>query len=208
MSIQESMRIGVKQAKDFITTNWAGGTTTELFIYPEKSTYALRNFDFRLSTATVETETSTFTPLPGVSRTLLLLDGAMTLHHEGQPSQALKKFDLAPFEGDWKTTSVGKCTDFNLMMRGDTQGDIGGRWLEANEVIHYAIPSHSSYLFVYLYQGQIDVRIKADMHSLANGDLLVIENPSVNSLQMKGLMKSEVVLVSLKGQQTKVDSRQ
>jgi environmental stress-induced protein Ves len=153
------MTIKIKQAKDFFTTNWAGGTTTELFIYPPDSAYAQRNFDFRLSTATVETETSEFTPLPSVSRKLLLLDGAMTLHYEGQPSQDLKKFDVAAFEGDWKTTSVGQCSDLNLMLRGSTLGDVGARWLEAHEVIHYAIASRTNHLCLYLLKGKMDVKM-------------------------------------------------
>ena len=63
---------------------WSGGTTTELFIYPEGATYEDRNFKFRLSIATVESETSEFTPLAGVKRTLMLLHGELTLKHEGQ----------------------------------------------------------------------------------------------------------------------------
>jgi environmental stress-induced protein Ves len=192
------MTIKVRQAKDFITTNWSGGTTTELFIHPKESTFALRNFDFRLSTATVETETSTFTPLQGVSRKLLLLDGAMTLHHEGQSTQALKKFKIAEFNGDWKTTSIGKCIDLNLMLRGTSEGDLGGRWLEPEEIIHYVIPSDASFLFVYLYQGKMDVRLQNETYQLLKGDLLIIQSPSVNSLQFKAIMKSEMVLISVK----------
>ena len=56
------------------TAKWSGGLTTELFIYPEGSAYSERNFDFRLSTATVEIETSVFTPLPHVQRTLMVLE--------------------------------------------------------------------------------------------------------------------------------------
>lgn len=57
------------------TSNWSGGTTTQLFIYPPEASYAARNFLFRISTATVETETSTFTDLTGFNRILLLLNG-------------------------------------------------------------------------------------------------------------------------------------
>jgi environmental stress-induced protein Ves len=40
------------------TAKWSGGETTELFISPEGSSYKKRDFDFRLSTATVEVNQS------------------------------------------------------------------------------------------------------------------------------------------------------
>ena len=54
-------------------TRWSGGETRELYIAPENSSYAGRDFELRLSTATVETRTSDFTPLPDYQRILLLL---------------------------------------------------------------------------------------------------------------------------------------
>ena len=60
----------------------SGGTTTQLFIYSWNETYSNLQFDFRISTATVEVETSIFTQLPGVRRTLMVLDGTMELHHQ------------------------------------------------------------------------------------------------------------------------------
>lgn len=68
--------------KQHTTTKWSGGETTELFIYPENANYKAGNYQFRLSTATVEIEASTFTPLPGVDRTLIVLEGEMQLDHK------------------------------------------------------------------------------------------------------------------------------
>ena len=61
------------------TIRWSGGLSTELYIFPEDSEYVERNFKYRLSTATVEIEQSVFTPLPGVDRTLMVLEGEMKL---------------------------------------------------------------------------------------------------------------------------------
>ena len=55
------------KAESFTTSPWNGGSTTELFIYPMTSKYTSRNFHFRLSTATVNVEESTFTSLPGTT---------------------------------------------------------------------------------------------------------------------------------------------
>jgi len=91
--------------------SWSGGTTTELFIYPPAANYAQRNFDFRLSTATVEMEKSEFTRLPGYARKLMVLAGETTLHHQHQHTKTLQKFAVDAFEGNWKTTAAGTCTD-------------------------------------------------------------------------------------------------
>lgn len=47
--------------EDYPVSNWSGGKTTQLFIYPENSEYAKRNFLFRISSATVDCERSEFT---------------------------------------------------------------------------------------------------------------------------------------------------
>ena len=47
---------------DYVTTNWSGGTTTQLAIAPEGAVYGDRNFLWRLSSATVELDHSDFTP--------------------------------------------------------------------------------------------------------------------------------------------------
>ena len=53
---------------DFVTSTWSGGTTTQLAIAPEGAVYAERSFLWRVSSATVELETSDFTPLPDYNR--------------------------------------------------------------------------------------------------------------------------------------------
>lgn len=97
------------------TSEWSGGTTTQLAIWPEDAIYAKRNFMWRVSSARVEAETSEFTSLPGVARCLMILDGTLWLKHEGHYETTLKRFAQDNFSGDWKTVSRGRVTDFNLM---------------------------------------------------------------------------------------------
>ena len=62
--------------KEALKTNtWAGGTTTQLAIFPTEAEYTKFNFDFRISYATVEIPASTFTFMPGVTRHLTILKG-------------------------------------------------------------------------------------------------------------------------------------
>lgn len=106
-------------AADFRTSTWSGGTTTELYLYPENGSYAARDFLFRISSATVDLEESDFTALPGVERYITPLSGSFTLTHPGASPVELPPL-AAPyrFPGDIATHCVGKATDFNLMLKG------------------------------------------------------------------------------------------
>lgn len=106
------------------TSSWSGGTTTELYISPENGSYTERNFDFRISTATVEVEKSDFTSLVGFSRFLMVLEGEMELIHENQYTKRLKQFDFDFFDGSWKTESIGKVRDFNVIYRPDLKVEV------------------------------------------------------------------------------------
>ncbi|MGL4859214.1 MAG: HutD/Ves family protein [Enterobacteriaceae bacterium] len=106
------------------TAQWAGGTTTELSIYPADSLYSERNFSLRLSSATVVLDSSEFTPLAGYTRHIMLLEGEMRLSHQGHHEISLPRFGTDCFEGAWQTTSYGKCTDFNLMLAAGWEGQL------------------------------------------------------------------------------------
>lgn len=109
------MKFKVLKESDYTTTKWSGGDTTQLYIYPEDGNYAERNFLFRLSSATVTDEKSSFTKLKGTSRKLMVLSGEMKLEHKGRYSKVLKEFEQDSFMGEWDTISYGKVVDFNLM---------------------------------------------------------------------------------------------
>ncbi len=105
--------------KDYKTSAWAGGTTTELFIWPEGASYAAREFAVRISSATVELPESDFTPLPGVQRFITPLQGGFTLSHGDGASIVMEPLDEPyGFSGGEKTHCVGTATDFNLMLKG------------------------------------------------------------------------------------------
>lgn len=102
-------------APDFRTAEWPGGKTTELFIFPPEGDYRSRSFAWRLSSATVESETSEFTALPDITRHLMLLRGSMALSHGGRPAIRLAPFEPVCFDGGVPTRSRDAAEDFNLM---------------------------------------------------------------------------------------------
>lgn len=98
-------------------TRWSGGETRELYITGGAANYAARDFSLRLSSATVETDTSDFTALPGISRALMPLDNTIELvHDDGEPIR-LAPFAVDYFSGGVATVSRGRCRDFNVMWR-------------------------------------------------------------------------------------------
>lgn len=107
-----------------VTGRWSGGTTTQLAIYPESADYAAQDYSWRISTATIETESSVFTPLPGFSRILTVLEGELELEHEGRHRSALQPFRQDRFEGGWRTASRGLATNFNLIFAEDCLAEL------------------------------------------------------------------------------------
>jgi hypothetical protein len=98
-----------------------------LAIWPPEADYARRDFVWRVSTARVDLEESTFTPLPGFRRLLMILEGGARLVHEARDlrrEQSLGPFEQDAFEGAWNTASRGRCVDFNLMTASGCDGRI------------------------------------------------------------------------------------
>ena len=191
--------------KEFMTLNriktmsaklWSGGKTTELFISPDGSDYALRNFDFRLSTATVEISESIFTALPKVSRLLMVLEGEMELIHEGQHRINLLPLDVDCFDGGWKTASIGKCVDFNLMIRNDVAANLKGLAIAKNTSESLEI-SPDSTVFIYLFKGEIQLELDGDQLELVSGDLVKIEVDLQSTIHISAHEKSILAKVTV-----------
>jgi uncharacterized protein len=183
-------------AESLNPTSWPGGITTELFIFPLTADYKQRNFQFRLSSATVENEKSDFTPLPGVSRKIMILSGTIILNHEDHYTRQLSKFDIDEFEGDWKTSAVGKCTDFNLMTTGNTTGKLKAAVINKYQISTLSLNENWDWLFIYIYSGKVNIEINSKMFSIKKGDLLVANNPGME-LRITGIEDSELVLCEI-----------
>ena len=111
------MKIQRLSEADFSSSTWSGGKTTEMLLYPSGTSYAARDFDFRISSATVRDGTSEFTLLPGVERQLMVLEGRTVLTHDGGAPVPLPPYVPHHFSGGSRTASRGACTDFNVMLR-------------------------------------------------------------------------------------------
>lgn len=110
------------QEKDYKISNWTGGKTSQLSIFPENNSYTDREFIWRLSSATCEKEESQFSKLTDYDRVLLVLEGDVVLAHQDVRVARLAELEQDRFDGAYSTKSFGKITDYNLMVKKGNQG--------------------------------------------------------------------------------------
>ena len=112
------IKIEVIDSSRFVTSQWSGGVTTQLFIAPCGASYAERRFDYRISTAVVELEESVFTRLEGVTRFLTPLgEEGFRLAINGAPEFLLEKGRVLEFSGEDDVVCRGSGRDLNLMLK-------------------------------------------------------------------------------------------
>lgn len=164
--------IKIIRSAELNTMRWAGGSTTQLCIYPPGAEYASRDFLFRISTATVEKEESDFTALPGFSRHLMVLAGEITIRHKGHYEKRLKRFEQDEFDGGWETSAKGQVTDFNLMLASGVSGSL--HHLALAEDKEWS-PDFNALAFIYIYEGR--VRLSGEESGLVHEkDTIVIKS--------------------------------
>lgn len=151
--------------KEMLVSEWSGGTTTQIAIYPENSTYADRDFIFRISTASVNLDESDFTHLPDYNRLIASISGKMILSHDNGNSFTVEPFsNVYYFDGGIDTHCVGHAVDLNLMLRKNlAEGElrllnIGEKTelnLGSNEIaVSYGTCSHDA---VYMRNGMFSI---------------------------------------------------
>lgn len=175
--------------ENLTSTNWSGGTTTQLYIYPEKADFTSRQFDFRISTAVIDIETSDFTPLNGFERKLLVLSGNLELEHAEHHSKKLVPFEQDCFLGEWQTKSRGKAVDFNVIYRPGMKTDLFAKTLDAGESISFKT---DKVLFIYVFSGFVRI----GKETAQTGDL--IEVFTADSVSVFAEMDSAICTVEWK----------
>ena len=158
------------RANDFQVSDWSGGKTKQLYLSPPTGHYGKRDFDYRLSTATVELAESQFSDLSGFHRILMSLDHTLHLHNASrQEETVLAPFTPYFFEGSDSITSRGTCTDFNLIYSDHYQGQmlaiLDGQELSQDEAIQ----------FIYALSDLMVTGTGLPSLNLETGQLLIVE---------------------------------
>lgn len=160
---------------DYKISNWSGGKTIQLAIYPEGCDYADRDFLWRISSATVDLPESDFTALPDYQRYITPIAGEMILCHDGGARIPVPVGTIHAFDGAADTHSWGRCTDFNLMLRkGRASGGMRRIAGSAGSECRVEVPENHIAL---LYCAQGEVQIEGANLTFAAGDSLVTDAP-------------------------------
>ncbi len=123
----------------------------------------------------------------------MVLAGKMTLRHEDHYSRRLNKFDVDEFEGDWKTSSTGKCTDFNLMTTGKITGELTAIVIQKEQYVNLNIKENCDWFIIYIYTGKVRIDINNKITTINTGDLLLLNKLTTRSFGIKGIENSELV---------------
>lgn len=154
---------------------------------------------WRISSATMDIEESTFTHLPGFSRELMVISGETTLEHEGRYKVTIKPFEKDSFMGDWTTKSFGKASDFNLMTSKDCSGSL--EVFEVKDKVCLELGTGKSGLSVsqYLYPvgGSIEVQIKDDKFYVDEKDLFTINYLESNEMVKLNIINDSSTMVKV-----------
>ncbi|MBI1838018.1 MAG: HutD family protein [Flavobacteriia bacterium] len=190
------MKTQIVKKENQLTSNWTGGTTTELFIYPENTSFLNRDFDFRISSATIEVEESTFTIFNNLNRILMILEGQLEINHIDRYSKTLNKLDIDEFHGEWPTTAKGKVTDFNLIFNDKMEGNIDSLKLPQNAEIGITNEFKYNYKAIYLLEGHLLINNTSEI--FPKDFVIISELISQEEATIKALQNSLIVEVNVK----------
>lgn len=187
--------IRILKAVDFNTSEWSGGKTTQLFIYPEDSNYIDRDFKARISSATVELEESNFTKLEGINRFITPLDNSLKLTHDGEVFTNLEPFEIYEFEGDVDTISYGKVRDFNLMLANGAKGELKSFYIdEKKEII---ILANYGLNILYSYDCLFRICIEDEEFMLNANEILILKSNTVKNIKIHSNHNAHILLSNI-----------
>lgn len=185
--------VRILDESSFTVSKWSGGKTKELFIFPENADYKLKNFDFRISSAEVEDESSIFTSLPGIHRIIVPLTDSMQLQHEGQKEIVmLNPYQVYAFSGGVETKCVGAGTDFNLMTR-NCKGFV--EILEPDVKQKETVPFTGKHMYLYSCFSNIQCYFENQLYDVAKGYLVCINEEKEGSLMTISSQETTKIIV-------------
>lgn len=167
---------------------WANGTTTELVKFPPESDFLKRDFIFRISTATVEAEESSFSDFSGLTRILMVLEGSLELIHEGRYQKHLQPYEQDTFDGSWSTRSKGKVRDFNVMFNDQAAATLRAFTLQTEESLHFTCTHQRIVLFVHTGTFQLGEQV------LETGSVLDIDSCTWESIPLACLDAGTILI--------------
>ena len=163
-----------------IPSKWDGGLTYEYFIYPQESNYSDRNFDFRISSATIEKIPSHFTHFSGYFRYLVMLENSLNIFRN-KTNESFAKHEVFKFDSNENIVSNSLGDDFNLMIS-NRFSDHDLILFEVNAIIN------SDWIILFSLSENV-VSIDNMEHKLIANDCILIENYEKVNVEISTLTK-------------------
>lgn len=175
------MKVTHIKKRSIVPSQWSGGATYEYLIYPSTSTYTARDFDFRISSASIDDVPSVFTKFNGYQRYLVMLDGSLDCVHN-EVKEQYAQHALFSFKSSDVIASYTTGNDFNLMIRDDIAAEV--RVCDSLDVV-----KTSRFCMLYALQ-EGAVFIQDVMYTVEIGDCLLIQNLALTPLNLASLQKN------------------
>lgn len=169
------MNIQLLPKKSSKASIWSGGLTYEYMIYPKTANYADRDFEFRVSSATIEEVPSVFTKFEGYYRYLVMLDNNLQIE-VNKEEKVYEKYEILEFNSNDDVASYTKGIDFN--------------WMVSEKISYHKlkITSHnqncSAQIVILFSLDTTVITIEGKTYYLEPHDLLVIENPKKENIML------------------------
>lgn len=155
---------------------WAGGSTYQYYLYPANSSYAEKDFLFRISSATIEQSPSVFTQFQGYTRYLSMLDNALDVTINGA-AQHFEKQQIFLFDSNDTVVSTSLGTDFNWMIHKSIKQ-------HHLEITKQSQQCNSPFILLFALEA-VKITIQEQIYTLEKSSCIVIENPEKTTLRLK-----------------------
>lgn len=176
------LRTIVISEKDIVVSKWAGGESSQYYIYPPESSYALRNFMFRVSMATSNTdEESKYTNLENFTRYLVMLEGTAHVFHKNHYDIIMKPYEnVDVFDGGWESSASGKIVDFNLMTSKNLSASVSV--MDKSDIIKINNQSNNKkWLMFFCGCGNASFELSSGKKiNIIKNDLIIFEDIEIN----------------------------
>ena len=185
------MSVRLIRKSENIEHGWSGGNTSEIFLWPEGSSWQKKDFQIRISAAVTTLGGAPFTDFSGFTRHISPTEGRMHIIHRGHHERVLDMFDVDTFDGAWDTWSEGLYHDFNLLHTYDRNGRM--QPVEANQVCRCPAGSFSG-VFAAM---PLDVIAVGQTYVLSAGDFLLVDADKDLDIEVKAFIKTPGFFVTV-----------
>lgn len=175
--------------KNINPNKWSGGETYEYFIYPENSEYTSRDFDFRISSASIDKIPSDFTQFEGYFRYLIMLDNSLIISRNSIKEE-YSKHEIFKFKSHEKIISNSLGNDFNLMVSNNISEHeleifVGSKVVNSNWIILFSLT-------------ETKISINQIEKKLIPNECVIIENFEKQDIKIDVSVRTIVAFINLR----------